>query len=42
MSITWTQNVSKHGKVKNDGAKVRVGEKIATVLLVLATFKTLH
>jgi hypothetical protein len=42
MNITWTQNMSRNGKEKNDGAKVRVGEKIVTILLVLATFKTLR
>jgi hypothetical protein len=37
-----SQNMSTHQKVeKMMGAKSRLGEKIATVLLVLAAFKTL-
>ncbi len=27
ISIAWTQNMSRHEKMKDDGAKVRVGEK---------------
>ncbi len=41
MSITWTQNMSRHGKAKNEGTKGRWGEKIAVILLVLAAFKIL-
>jgi hypothetical protein len=36
--ITGTQNMIRYSKVKNNGAKGRLGEKIATVLFVLTVF----
>jgi hypothetical protein len=36
--ITWTQNVFRYQKVKTNGAKGRLGEKIIIILFVLTTF----
>ncbi len=33
--ITWTQNVFRYHEVKTNGAKGRLGEKIAAVIFVL-------
>ncbi len=41
MSITWIKNMSSMTKWKNHEAKGKWAEKLAAILLVLATFKTL-